>query len=336
MQNKFDEMSLEEQALLAKIKEILGENSDEEVDENRAKNAIKFLGDLGTKAKDSFSRMRQGWNQTRSGASNVEGPTLPPLGRAGNVGQAAAQAATKAGQVGSAAVKGTAELGKGAFNATKGTAKLIKNNPKLAATLGAGAIGAYGYNKAGGADGIGKWADDKKKGWDDWWNTKTNTDEPETANGGANDPSGAASDSSAGGGPSGGPVDQQAGPEDGNSQGGNSAEDEGPGLQRWLDNQMNGRQRQSDLAELESLMKEISTYTDMPDAVSLNKEYQEFMKKMPANTGGVSTGSQIGSTLGKAGKAAAGQITDFASSFGRELFKEDVEVTRILKNSGIK
>ena len=63
MQNKFDEMTLEEQALLAKIKEILGENSDDEVDEGRGKDFINLLGTGYNKAKDAFKNMRQGWAQ---------------------------------------------------------------------------------------------------------------------------------------------------------------------------------------------------------------------------------------------------------------------------------
>jgi hypothetical protein len=102
-------------------------------------------------------------------------------------------------------------------------------------------------------------------------------------------------------------------------------------------------------------MREISTYTDLPDAVKLTKEYVEFIKKMrngesapnpatnqPSSTSNQATGSNTGnstSAAGQAGRVArrasdaiGGGIRDFAG----ELLKEDVEITRILKNSGIK
>ena len=355
MQNKFDEISLEEQALLAKIREILGEDSDEEVDENRGRAARDFIGGVFNKGKDAFSRMRQGWNQARGGGSNVSGPSLPPLGTAGNVGQAAAQAATTVG-------KGAVAAGKGAADATKATASFVRNNPKLAATLGAGAMGVTAYNKAGGADGIGKWIDDKKKDWYDFWDSPpTPNDNP--ANDGGGGGAGPTNDGGGGGGAGptndggggGGPATQQTVPDGG---GGNTTrEDDGPGFERHL-------QR----IELDHLMREISTYTDLPDAVKLTKEYVEFIKKMrngestpnpstnqPSTTSGpsamippgalpswenhplnpansTSAAGQAGRVARRASDAISGGIKDFAG----ELLKEDVEIARILKNSGIK
>ena len=382
MQNKFDDISLEEQALLAKIKEILGENSDDEVDEGRAKDFLNFVGAGYNKGKDAvkgavdaFSRMRQGWNQTRSGASNVSGSTLPPLGRAGEVGQAAAHAATKAGQVGSAAAKGAAEVGKGAVNATKATARFAKDNPKLAATLGAGAIGAYGYNKAGGAEGIGKWVDDKKKDWFDFWDSNNPSggdapttgggdapttgggDAPNAGGGGAasqqTGPTGGGDAPNAGGGGAGGGAGGGDAPSAGGAGGGGSGGGGGAG---GAGDESSNFERQLHMIELDGLMKDISTYTDIPDAINLTKEYVEFRKKLRAGEAtpgsapnqpsspsgqpaGQSTGNnptsmagQAGRVARRAGDAVAGGLRDFAG----ELLKEDVEFARILKNSGIK
>jgi hypothetical protein len=345
MQNKFDEISLEEQALLAKIREILGEDSDEEVDEARGppiKDIINFLKGGAQKGKDAFNNMRQGWNQVRGGG------TPPPPGLPGKVGQAAAQTATTVG-------KNTVALGKGAADATKATASFVKNNPKLAATLGAGAMGVTAYNKAGGSEGIGKWIDDKKKDWFDFWDSPPTPGETPANDGGggsggagpANDGgggSGGAGPANDGGGGSGGagPATQQTVP--GGSGGNTTREGDGPGFERHL-------QR----IELDHLMREISTYTDLPDAVKLTKEYVEFIKKMrngesapnpatnqPSSTSNQATGSntenspsaasQAGRVARRASDAVRNGVTDFAS----ELLKEDVEVTRILKNSGIK
>ena len=370
MQNKFDDISLEEQALLAKIKEILGENSDDEVDEGRAKDFLNFVGaGIGAgfnKGKEAFKNMRQGWAQGRTpGGSTVEVPGAP-LSRVGQAAQAAGQAATKAGQVGSAAAKGVAAAGKGAANATKATARFAKDNPKLAATLGAGAIGAYGYNKAGGAEGIGKWVDDKKKDWFDFWdsNNPSSVDAPTTGGGDAPNaggggaasqqtgPTGGGDAPNAGGGGAGG----GAGGGDAPSAGGGGAGGGGAGGAGGGGDESSNFERQLHMTELDGLMKDISTYTDIPDAVNLTKEYVEFRKKLRAGEAtpgsapnqpsspsgqpaGQSTGNnptsmagQAGRVARRAGDAVAGGLRDFTG----ELFREDVEFARILKNSGIK
>lgn len=351
MQNKFDEITLEEQALLAKIKEILGENSDEKVDEGAAKDFIKTVGaGIGAglnKGREAFKNMRQGWAQGRTPhGSTVEVPGAP-LSRVGQAAQAAGQAATKAGQVGTAAVKG-------AKDATTGTAKLVRDNPKLAATLGAGAIGAYGYNKAGGAEGIGKWVDDKKKDWYDFWdsNNPSSVDAPTT--GGGNAPTtgggGAASQQT---GPTGGGDAPSAGGGDAPSAGGGGAGGGGAGGggASGGGDESSNFERHLHMIELDTLMKDISTFTDLPDAVNLTKQYVEFRKKLrageatpgsapnqPSPPSGQSTGNspsmagQAGAAARRASDTVVGGLKDFAG----ELLKEDVEVARILKNSGIK
>jgi hypothetical protein len=105
------------------------------------------------------------------------------------------------------------------------------------------------------------------------------------------------------------------------------------------------------MTELDGLMKDISTYTDLPDAIKLTKEYVEFRKKLrageatpgsapsqPSPPSGQSTGNspsmagQAGRVARRASDAVVGGVRDFAD----ELLKEDVEVARILKNSGIR
>jgi hypothetical protein len=114
------------------------------------------------------------------------------------------------------------------------------------------------------------------------------------------------------------------------------------------------------MTELDGLMKDISTYTDIPDAVNLTKEYVEFRKKLrageatpgsapnqPSSPSGQSTGQPAGQSTGNNPTSMAGQagrvarrasdaVVGATGDFFNNLLREDVEVARILKNSGIK
>jgi hypothetical protein len=281
MKNKFDDMTLQEQALMAEIDGILMKEA-----------GMADFFKAGLPYAQKFGKAALNWGK--------------------NTAKDALKYTTT-----NYAVPAVKSVGK---NIVDPAIKTAIRNPKTALALGGA---AYAYNKK---DDIGNWMSDKKKGWDDFWNSNV-SDEPPTPTTGGADAGGAGGNTP--------------------SPASNTADSGDVAQQNVPDNSVDS-ENTPDNSEIIARIHQLFTDLNDDNSPETQELYAEFVRLVPHGAGAILSPSDntsdsnqdspamgAGEMVGKRIKDVGQGAVNFGKGVWNGLTKEDAEFESVLRNAGM-